>query len=80
MVTGVAGPGWRPPAGPSWAYGRWRCTKHVANKDALPDVVVESVVGTIALPDPDAPWQDAMRQGTRSARDVLRRHPWAIGL
>jgi hypothetical protein len=60
-----------------WAMALYQ---HVANKDALPDVVVESVVGTIALPDPDAPWQDAMRQRTRSARDVLRRHPWAIGL
>ncbi len=53
---------------------------HVANKSDLLDGMVDRVFGEIDLPAPDADWRVAMRQRAISARDVLSRHPWAIGL
>jgi AcrR family transcriptional regulator len=53
---------------------------YVANKDELLDAMVDVVFGEIALPPEDADWQTAMRQRSRSAREVLARHPWAIAL
>jgi AcrR family transcriptional regulator len=53
---------------------------HVANKDAILDGMVDVVFGEIALPSPPAEWKTAMRERAASARDVLRRHPWAISL
>jgi AcrR family transcriptional regulator len=54
--------------------------KHVANKDEVLDGVVDAVFGEIGLPAAGADWQTAMRQRAISARQVLLRHPWAIGL
>ena len=54
--------------------------KHVANKDEILDGMLEFVVGEIAIPDNDAPWRESMRQRAISARSVLTRHSWAIGL
>lgn len=53
---------------------------YVANKDALLDAMIDVVFGEIELPPEDDDWQDAMRRRSRSARDVLARHPWAIAL
>lgn len=53
---------------------------YVANKDELLDAMVDVVFAEIELPPEDADWQTAMRQRSRSAREVLARHPWAIGL
>ena len=53
---------------------------HVANKDDILDGVVEVIFGEIGLPPMAADWKTAMRQRAVSARDVLSRHPWAIGL
>ena len=53
---------------------------HVANKDELLDGMVDVVFGQIELPQPGAEWKPAMRQRAMSAREVLARHPWAIGL
>jgi AcrR family transcriptional regulator len=53
---------------------------HVANKDEILDGIVDLVFGEIELPAPGGDWQDAMRRRAQSARQVLRRHPWAIGL
>lgn len=53
---------------------------HVANKDDILDGIVDLVFGEIRLPPPDVDWKSAMRQRALSARDVLRRHPWAIGM
>ena len=54
--------------------------RHVANKDDLVDGIVDLVFGEIELPSPGADWKTAMRQRALSVRDVLSRHPWAIGL
>ena len=52
---------------------------HVANKDENLDGLVDIVFGEIALPSgPD--WRSAMRQRAVSAREALRRHPWATPL
>lgn len=53
---------------------------HVADKDALLDELVDLVFAEIALPPAGAPWRAALAARMRSARDVLRRHPWAIAL
>jgi AcrR family transcriptional regulator len=53
---------------------------HVANKDELVNDMVDLVFGEFGLPPRGADWQTAMRQRARSAREVLARHPWAIGL
>ena len=54
--------------------------KHVANKDEILDGIVELVVGEIEIPSEGADWRDAMRRRAISAREVLNRHSWAIGL
>jgi AcrR family transcriptional regulator len=53
---------------------------HVANKDALLDGMVDLVFSEIDLPSGEPGWKSAMRQRAISARAVLSRHPWAIGL
>jgi AcrR family transcriptional regulator len=54
--------------------------KHVANKEEILDGVVELIVGQIEIPVSGEPWQEAMRRRAQSAREVLCRHSWAIGL
>ena len=53
---------------------------HVANKSELLDGMVDVVFGEIDLPGADSDWRSAMRQRAISARQVLSRHRWAIGL
>jgi AcrR family transcriptional regulator len=53
---------------------------HVANKEDMVDGMVDVVFGEIGLPPRGADWKTAMRQRAISAREVLARHPWAIGL
>ncbi|MFF0542116.1 TetR/AcrR family transcriptional regulator [Nocardia thailandica] len=54
---------------------------HVPNKDALLDGVVDAVFDAIDLPPADAPdWRTALRARAASARAVLSRHRWALGL
>ncbi len=54
--------------------------KHVANKEEILEGMLEQVVGRIEIPEEDADWKDAMRRRAVSAREVLARHSWAIGL
>lgn len=54
--------------------------KHIANKEEILDGIVELVVGEIEIPDEGAYWKEAMRRRAFSAREVLSRHSWAIGL
>ena len=54
--------------------------KHVANKEDMLDGMVDVVFAEIALPRPEEDWKGAMRRRAVSAREVLGRHPWAIGL
>jgi AcrR family transcriptional regulator len=53
---------------------------HVANKDDILDGLVDLVFGEIGLPAKGVGWKTAMRQRAIAAREVLARHPWAIGL
>jgi len=53
---------------------------HVANKDAILDDMVDVVFREIQLPPTGAEWKRAMRDRAASAREALRRHPWAISL
>jgi AcrR family transcriptional regulator len=54
--------------------------KHVANKEEILDGIVELVVARIEIPSEEADWKQAMRRRANSAREVLSRHSWAIGL
>jgi AcrR family transcriptional regulator len=53
---------------------------HVASKDDILDGIMDVVFSEIELPSGDVGWRAAMRQRALSAREVLLRHPWAIGL
>jgi AcrR family transcriptional regulator len=53
---------------------------HVANKDEIIDGIVDIVFGEIELPSADGDWRSQMGRRATSARQVLRRHPWAIAL
>jgi AcrR family transcriptional regulator len=53
---------------------------YVANKDELLDAMIDVVFSEIELPPEDTDWQSAMRRRSLSARQVLARHPWAVGL
>jgi AcrR family transcriptional regulator len=54
--------------------------KHVANKEDMLDGMVDVVFSEIDLPSDGVHWKRAMRQRAVSARQVLARHRWAIGL
>jgi AcrR family transcriptional regulator len=54
--------------------------KHVANKEALLDGMVDLVFAEIELPSGDADWRTAMRDRAVSTRAALVRHPWATPL
>jgi AcrR family transcriptional regulator len=53
---------------------------HIANKSDLLDGMIDLVFSEIGLPPTEADWKTAMRGRAISAREVLARHPWAIGL
>lgn len=53
---------------------------HVANKEQILDGIVDLVFSEIELPSPGDDWRLQMRRRAISARAVLKRHPWAIGL
>jgi AcrR family transcriptional regulator len=49
--------------------------RHVANKAALLDAVVESLLGEIELPDRRLPWRERLSAIARAARESAQRHP-----
>ena len=53
---------------------------HVANKDAMLDGMVDLVFAEFHAPEIGGPWLAEMRTRSQSARAVLHRHPWAVGL
>lgn len=53
---------------------------HVANKDEILDGMIDLVFVEIELPEAGADWRTAMRRRALSAREVLSRHVWALGL
>jgi AcrR family transcriptional regulator len=54
--------------------------KHVANKEDMLDGMIDVIFSEIDLPSDGTHWKTAMRQRANSARRVLSRHRWAIGL
>jgi AcrR family transcriptional regulator len=54
--------------------------RHVANKGDLLDGMIDGVFGEIDLPTSGTDWRAALRRRAISAREVLSRHRWAIGL
>jgi AcrR family transcriptional regulator len=54
--------------------------RHVQNKEDVLDGMVDLVFGEIELSASEPDWRAAMRRRAISARAVLHRHPWAIGL
>jgi AcrR family transcriptional regulator len=52
---------------------------HVANKDELLDAMVDVVFTEVDLPAADGPWMVEVRGRCTSLREVLLRHPWAVG-
>lgn len=53
---------------------------YVANKEALLDAMVDVVFTEIYLPSVTGEWRAEMRKRAESARAVMMRHPWALGL
>ena len=53
---------------------------HVASKSDLLDGMIDAVFGEIDMPPGAVDWKPAMRRRAVSAREVLARHRWAIGL
>lgn len=53
---------------------------HVATKDELLDALVDSVFAEVHAPDPSGGWRRELAERSRSMRDALARHPWALAL
>jgi AcrR family transcriptional regulator len=53
---------------------------YVANKSEILDGIVDLVFAEIDLPVPGGEWRAEITKRAHSAREVLRRHPWAIAL
>jgi AcrR family transcriptional regulator len=54
--------------------------KHVANKDAILDGLLERVLAEVQLPQPGGDWEAELRRAAISLHEALARHPWACGL
>jgi AcrR family transcriptional regulator len=55
--------------------------KHVANRQALVDGMIDVVFAEIELPDvTGSDWKAAMRRRAHAVRSALLRHRWAVGL
>jgi AcrR family transcriptional regulator len=53
---------------------------YVATKEEILDGLVDLVFAEIDLPAPGGPWRTEIARRMGSAREALRRHPWAIAL
>jgi AcrR family transcriptional regulator len=53
---------------------------HLANKNALLDSLADWVFEQITLPDLEGHWRIQMIKRAHSARSVLSKHPWALGM
>jgi AcrR family transcriptional regulator len=54
---------------------------HVANKDALIDLIIDRVAGEVPLPEPDpSRWQEQLREWLLEVRRVFSRHPGVAAL
>lgn len=53
---------------------------YVRNKEEILDGIVDIVFGEFELPKVGGDWRSELTTRARSAREVLKRHPWAIPL
>ena len=54
---------------------------HVANKDALVNLIIDRVAGEVPLPEPDPDhWQEQLREWLLGVRRVFERHPGVAAL
>ncbi len=53
---------------------------YVANKEQLLDALVNSVFEEFHLPQPDGEWRGELANRSRSVRDVVTQHPWALAI
>jgi AcrR family transcriptional regulator len=51
--------------------------RHVRDKDAILDGIVDMVMGEVSAPDPTADWKAGLRELALASRSVMLRHPWA---
>jgi len=51
---------------------------HVASKEELLDLMIDSVQGEQLTPEPSGDWRTDLRALTRGARAALHRHPWMV--
>jgi AcrR family transcriptional regulator len=51
--------------------------RHVRDKEAILDGIVDAVMTEVVVPDRAADWRIAMRDLSVAARSVMLRHPWA---
>jgi AcrR family transcriptional regulator len=51
---------------------------HVASKDELLDLMIDSVQGEQQAPEPSGDWRADLRALTRNARAALHRHTWMV--
>jgi AcrR family transcriptional regulator len=54
--------------------------KHVANKDAILDGLLERVLTEVQLPQPGGDWEAELRHAAVSLHEALTRHSWACRL
>lgn len=54
--------------------------RHVANKDALLDALVDGLLGGLELPDPAAAWAQRLLHLAHEGRRLVHRHPQAAVL
>lgn len=54
--------------------------RHVENKDALLDGMIELIIREMTLPSANLPWKEALAERARSERKVLSEHAWIIHL
>lgn len=53
--------------------------KHVSDKEDLVAGIIDVVVDSYRLPDPELAWRPAVRARIVAAREALRAHPWLRG-
>ncbi|WP_237089518.1 TetR/AcrR family transcriptional regulator C-terminal domain-containing protein [Nocardioides dokdonensis] len=53
---------------------------HVAHKEDLLDGMVDAVFAEFHAPVIGGDWREEMRRRSLSARTVLKKHPWAVGM
>ncbi|MCB8957241.1 MAG: TetR/AcrR family transcriptional regulator [Nocardioides sp.] len=53
---------------------------HVSGKEEILDAIVDAVFAEIYAPQVDGPWREELARRSRSVREALGRHPWALAL